>query len=114
MSIFASVKESMQNFAIQQALEYIEGNPEENIPKLMELSDRLIPSAWFGQARGLIRQSIQQKDNWYQLIFKLYELDAGVRRAFFQNFLFNASLSGSAIQEDLAEKNNCNIPWAVF
>lgn len=114
MSIFASVKESMQNFAIQQALEYIEGNPEENIPKLMELSDRLIPSAWFGQARGLIRQSIQQKDNWYQLIFKLYELDAGVRRAFFQNFLFNASLSGSAIQEDLAEKNNCNIPWAIL
>lgn len=38
-----NVKESMQNFAVQQALKYIEGNPEENIPKLMALVDRLTP-----------------------------------------------------------------------
>lgn len=61
MSIFASVKESMQNFAIQQALEYIEGNPEENIPKLMELSDRLIPSAWFGRPEGLFVSLFSRK-----------------------------------------------------
>ena len=35
-----SVKEYMQKFAINRALEYIEGNPEENIPKLMELVDK--------------------------------------------------------------------------
>ena len=33
-----NVKDNMQNFAINQALKYIEGNPEENIPKLMSLS----------------------------------------------------------------------------
>lgn len=32
-----SIKAAMQNFAVSQALKYIEGNPEENIPKLMEL-----------------------------------------------------------------------------
>ena len=40
-----NVKDSMQNFAIQQALKYIEGNPEENIPKLMALVDRMEETA---------------------------------------------------------------------
>ena len=38
-----NVKDNMQNFAINQALKYIEGNPEENIPKLMSLVDRFTP-----------------------------------------------------------------------
>ena len=86
-----NVKESMQNFAINQALKYIEGNPDENIPKLMALADKLLPEGWYGTQRDAIRKSIDEKNNWYQLILKLYELDPGVRKAFFQNFLFNAS-----------------------
>ena len=39
-----SVKDTMQNFAINQALKYIEGNPDENIPKLMALADKLLPN----------------------------------------------------------------------
>lgn len=114
MSMFTSIKESMQHFTIQQALGYIEGNPEENIPKLMELSDKLLPDRWYRQARDLIRHSIEEKDNWYQLILKLYDLDSGVRRSFFQNFLFNATLNGSAIQHEIAETHDCNVPWAIL
>ena len=45
---------------------------------------------------------------------KLYDLNAGVRQAVFKNFIFNASLNGSTKQEELAQKYNCNIPWAVL
>ena len=45
----------------------------------------------------MIRKVIQEKGNWYELILRLYELDPGVRKAFFQNFIFNASLNGSAL-----------------
>ena len=45
---------------------------------------------------------------------RIYELDPGVRRAFFQNFLFNASLKGSAIQDEVKERENCNVPWAIL
>ena len=38
-----NVKDNMQNFAINQALKYVEGNPEENLPKLMSLVDRFTP-----------------------------------------------------------------------
>lgn len=108
------VKESMQNFAINQALKYIEGNPEENIPKLMELVDKFTPADWYQSQRKAIRKAIDEKDNWYQLILKIYDLDPGVRKSFFQNFLFNASLKGSALQNEIKEKERCNIPWAIL
>ena len=42
-----NVKDNMQNFAINQALKYIEGNLEENIPKLMSLVDHFTPEGWY-------------------------------------------------------------------
>lgn len=109
-----TIKETMQNFAMQQALQYIEGNPEENIPKLMALVDRLTPEDWYKSQRSAIRGAIEQKNNWYQLILRVYELDPGVRKAFFQNFLFNASLKGSAVQEEKKKTEGCNVPWAIL
>ena len=104
-----SVKDNMQNFAINQALKYIEGNPEENIPKLMSLVDLFTPDGWYQSQRDAIRQAIEEKNNWYQLILRVYELDPGVRRAFFQNFLFNASLKGSATQEEVKARENSHL-----
>lgn len=109
-----SIKESMQTFAINQALKYVEGNPEENIPKLMELVDKFSPDGWYESQRSAIRKAIQEKSNWYELILKVYDLDPGVRKAFFQNFLFNASLKGSSIQEEVRRKEECNVPWAIL
>lgn len=109
-----SIKDTVQNIAINQVLKYTEGNPEENIPKLMELADKLLPEGWYGTQRKYIRSAIDEKNNWYQLILKLYDLDPGVRKTFVQNFLFNASLKGSAIQEENKEKYGCNVPWAVL
>ena len=109
-----SIKETMQEFTVNQALKYLEGNPEENIPKLMAFVDRFMPKDWYTSQRNAIRGAIEQKNNWYQLILRLYELDPGVRRAFFQNFITNASLKGSAVQDEMAKKYNCNIPWAIL
>lgn len=109
-----SIKETMQTFAINKALNYVEGNPEENIPKLMDMADKFFPEDWYGGARAQIRKAIDEKNNWYQLMLKVYDLDPGVRKAFFQNFLFNASLKGSAIHKELSTEHNCNIPWAIL
>ena len=108
------VMDSMKDFAVHQALNYIGGKPEENIPKLMALVDSFTPADWYKSQRDHIRCAIDEKDNWYELILKVYDLDAGVRQAFFQNFLFNASLKGSAIQRDIEERENCNVPWAIL
>jgi len=110
----SSLKENMQSFAINQALAYVENNPDENLPKLMEFVDRFTPADWYSSQRNAIRKVIDEKNNWYQLILKLYELDDGVRRSFFRNFLFNASLKGGAIQKDTEAREGCNIPWAIL
>ena len=108
------LQKGMQDFGIKQALKYLEKDPEENIPKLMEMVDRFAPQGWYEGQRNMIRKVIQEKGNWYELILRLYELDPGVRKAFFQNFIFNASLNGSALQDQLSQENNCNIPWAIL
>lgn len=109
-----SLKTAMQNFAVNQALKYIEGSPEENIPKLMALVDKYTPADWYSGQRAAIRKVIEEKNNWYQLILKIYDLDSGVRQAFFQNFLFNSALKGSVTQNEIKEKEGCNVPWAVL
>ena len=61
-----SIKETMQEFTVNQALNYLEGNPEENIPKLMAFVDRFMPKDWYTSQRNAIRKSIEEKNNWYQ------------------------------------------------
>ena len=109
-----SVKEAVQTFAINQALKYIEGNPDENIPKLMNLVDKFFPADYYAEARKGLRQVIDSKNNWYQLILRVYELDPEVRKTFVQNFFFNATLKGGVTQKEWREKEGCNIPWAIL
>ncbi len=110
----SSVKKAVQNFAIKQALNYLEDNPEENIPKLMDMVDKYMPKDWFAKIRKQVRQAIDEKGNWYQLLLKLYDLDPDVRKVFFQNFLFNAGLGGTATQQEMQDKYGCNVPWAIL
>jgi len=104
----------MQSVAIAQALQYLEGNPKENIPNLLSFADSVLPKGWYKEARAAINNAVETENNWYELILKLYELDPGVRKMFVQNFLFNAGLKGSAIQSEMSEKHDCNVPWAIL
>ena len=80
----------------------------------MDLVDKLVPADWYSAQRAAFRRTIDKKDNWYQLIMKVYELDPEVRKTFFRNFILNASLLGSATQEETAEREGYNVPWAIL
>lgn len=89
---FSSLQSSVQKFGMNQALKYLEKDPETNIPKLMNLVDKVMPEGWYGSQRKVIREQIDKKGVWYDYILKLYDLDADVRQTVFKNFIFNASL----------------------
>lgn len=108
------LKTGIQEFTIKQALEYLEKDPEKNAPKILDMVDKVFPEDWFKEARDNIRKMLEEKGNWYQLLLKIYELDPGVRKTFFENFIFNAALKGTATQREMAEKHNCNVPWAIL
>lgn len=114
MSIVDLVRNTAFSAAIHTALEYLEKNPEENIPKAMKLMDQALPDGWYEGQRAAFRKAIEEKGNWYQLIMKVYQLDVGVRKTFFQNFIVNSALKGSAIQNEVRKKENCNVPWAIL
>lgn len=114
MGAMDKAKRAAMAAAVNTALSYLSKDPEQNIPKLMDLVDRFSPNGWFEGQRGAIRNAIREKGNWWQLIEQVYQLDPGVRDVFFRNFIVNASLNGSAIQDDIAKRENCNVPWAVL
>lgn len=114
MKVIDAVKNTAFTAAINSGLKYLEKDPEVNIPKLMSLVDKAAPEGWYEGARNMIRNAIEEKGNWYDLIMKIYQLDPGVRKNFFQNFIVNASLKGSAIHQDIMAKEDCNVPWAIL
>ncbi|HBC27549.1 MAG TPA: radical SAM protein, partial [Ruminococcaceae bacterium] len=106
--------EKIKEFGFNQAVNYLEKDPETNIKKLQGLVDRVIPKEEFDVQREAIRNAIERKDNWYQLIMKLYELDPATRVAFFRNFILNENIFGWPEQEKNREKYGCNIPWTIL
>ena len=97
MNVVDTIKNAAFASAIQAALNYMDKDPETNIPKVMSIVDKAAPEGWYESQRNAIRQGIAEKGNWYQLAQKGWELDPGVRITFFTNFIVNASLKGSAL-----------------
>ena len=91
MSIIESVKNTAFTAAVNTVLNYLEKEPETNIPKAMNLIDKALPDGWYESQRAAFRKAIAEKGNWYELILKAYQLDTGVRKTLFQNCLLYTS-----------------------
>ena len=114
MGVMDQAKRSAFSAAVNSGLKYLSKDPENNIPKVMQMVDKFSPDGWYEGQRSAVRKAIAEKNNWYELIMRIYELDDGVRETFFRNFIINASLNGSAIQEETSKRENCNVPWAIL
>lgn len=111
-----SVKHTLQSAAVREALRYIQRNPEENITKLINL---LKPFAILPQHREIMRQAVEvwadPDNNWRRLTERaLRQLAPQAAEKFVVNFLVNSCLVGVPIGHELAEKHNCNVPWAIL
>ena len=80
----------------------------------MEFVDHVFPKDEFASQRAAIRSAIEEKNNWYQLIMRVYDLDPQTRVTFFRNFILNGNLLSWPTQDENREKYNCNIPWAIL
>ena len=110
-----SMLETIQSAAVRQALKYIEQEPEKNLPKLLDWADRFDKDNLYQAQRQVFHDVLKHPEgNWYQLILRVFELDEGVRKAFLENFIINASLIGSARQEAVRKQEGCNVPWAIL
>lgn len=110
--------ESLKKAGIGTIYNYLEKEPEKNLPKIMEWVDRLAGSGPdnFEVQREIFRNVINDPDsNWYQLIMRiLKETDSEVLKTILTNFFLNAALVSWQTQEKNREKYHCNIPWAIL
>jgi len=110
------MNEKISSAGLKLAYAYLDSNPEKNISRLMNWVDRFDRNNAKISRRQAIRKIIEDKDNnWYRLILSVWDdLDPGVRKAFFNNFILNNSFFGWEKQEKFREKYGCNIPWAIL
>jgi len=111
-----SMVENVKAFAVKKALAYLDGDPDKNIPKLLEWVDKFDKDDEYLTQRNAFRSVVGNPDNnWYRLIKSLWtDIDDDVRKTFFENFIVNANLIGGPRQKKLQEEHGCNIPWAIL
>lgn len=108
----------MVRYGLKKAFGYIERDPEENLPKLMDWVDRYAPEGdkGFPMQRAAFRRVIEDPGcAMHKLMYRVFtETDKDVLKAVFENFILNGNLVGWPRQEELRERYNCNIPWAIL
>ena len=112
-----SITERVQAFGLKNVLAYMDSDPDRNIPKIM---DWLIKVDKEGKhvappARAVKEILQNHENNWYKLTKSLWtDIDNGVRKKVFENFLINAGVIGTKREDKLMARHGCNIPWAIL
>lgn len=111
-----SVKNSAIRTGFLKAYDYIEKDPERNIPRVMNFLDTVLPDSVLAPQRAAVRKVIgDPENNWYRLLLSLFtDIDDEVRKRIFTNFVINSAAIGQDISNEYKEKYNCNIPWAIL
>ena len=106
----------LEEASLMKIYDYLEKNPEKNMSKIMDIVDKLDTKNTFEPARNFVRTIVNDPDNiWYHYIVDLLkDTDKEVGKTIFKNFIINAGLKGYTYQNELKEKYDCNIPWAIL
>ncbi|SHI23353.1 Radical SAM superfamily enzyme, MoaA/NifB/PqqE/SkfB family [Sporobacter termitidis DSM 10068] len=100
---------------LKAAYAYLNKNPEKNIPKLLRWVDKYDKKNLHLKKRVAVRRAVEEKDNWYRLLLSLWDdIDPGVRKAFFNNFVVNNLVVNWERQINLRKEHGCNIPMALL
>lgn len=110
------MKEVLSSAALKMAYKYLNSNPEKNAPKLMAMVDFLDSDDSMTGQRNAVRKVLENKDgNWYKLLLSMWEdIDSGIRKALFTDFIVNATVIGGQRQMKLQDEYDCNVPWAIL
>ena len=98
-------------------MEYLDSDPDTNIEKILNWLIKIDKEdKYIGFQAKVVRKHLSDpNNNWNKLIKSLWtDIDDGVRKKLFVNFLLNATFLGGKRQQKMREKYDCNIPWAIL
>lgn len=110
------IKEKALATMTDLAYDYLNKNPEKRMIKLVDIVDKLDRKNSLKAQRKVFRKILEEKDNnWNEYILSLWEdIDPEIRKAFFHNFIFNATVFSGKKHDELKRKYECNIPFAIL
>lgn len=106
---------TLKKLGIEQTFNYIYKDPDKNMGKLMDWADKFSKGG-FPSQRKAIREAIENPEHpYYSYIRKIFkDVDPNVAKTLAVNLFINAALIGWPKEEELREKYDCNIPWAIL
>lgn len=108
--------DTAKRYGLTKVYKYLEKNPRENLPKIMDFVDKVTPGDLMKSQRDTFRRVVNDPDNnWNQMLCNLWDtVDGHIIQQAFNNFILNGSLTGWARQEEMRKKYQCNIPWTIL
>ncbi len=110
------MKQRLQAFGIKKILKYLDANPDENIPKVLDWVEKLDRNNTLDGPLPTVKRVLSDKEGiWYKFVRDLYsDVDDDFRRKFFENFVVNAVILGREKKIKMRDEEGCNIPWAIL
>ena len=110
------IADGMKKVLISKACDYLEKDPDENIPKLLDMAKKLDKDGGITKEIAGVRAIVDDKDgNWYKLLRSCWtDIDSSVFKRLFTNFVVNSCMTGNPIRWQKMEQYDCNIPWSIL
>ncbi|MGI5902533.1 MAG: radical SAM protein [Desulfitobacteriia bacterium] len=110
------MSKKMSSLILKEGLNYLEKNPQENIPKILKWVEKLARKEDHKKAVQFFREITADRENaGTKLLQRIFtELDPQVRNKFFFNYIIQGGILGWSYNEALREKHQCSIPWAIL
>lgn len=111
-----SFKEMVETIGLKTVLSYIDSDPDNNIPKILNWVEKFDSEKSYSGAYDMVRSILADADHvWNKFMKNLYrDFDVKVRKKIFENFVINATILGLKRRKKNREFYNCNIPWAIL
>ncbi len=110
------IKEMVEAYSLKKVIGYLDSNPDENIPKVIDWIEKFDRSHEYATACRLAKEALSDPDNnWNILMKSLYtDIDDDIRKTIFENFIVNSLILRDQRKKELEKKYNCNIPWTLL
>jgi len=116
MIVLGKMKQMIEAYSLKKVINYLDSNPDESIPKVIDWVERFDRKKEYATACRLAKEALTDpNNNWNILMKSLFtDIDAGVRKTILENFIGNSLILRNQRKSELEKKYNCNIPWTLL
>lgn len=111
-----SIKDRVTIAMVDQALNYLDKDPHENLPKLLNIVEKFDLNHALSKQIKNVREGLDgENDNWRKLVDSIYQdVDSEIIKTLFKNAVLNSVVLSRSLKEEVKSKYDCNVPWAIL